>query len=678
MECIRRLLIALSAIPLSFGADVIVTVEVAVEEGVEPKKESLFDGEDAARAAQRVAESYHVYEPETVLSIAKAFRDELQDSDYKPPKELILKTGGAYSRRADEALKEKRFADSAADCLRALMRPGLDSTAEGVFMDKLGKAETRLERIYQMKVEEEQADVMKYAEQNAEADALAKEWKTLLDEDTLIWNKVDSFTLSTGSPSSDAEVVGVDLDLTTNGEKDKQRCSVRQGQDASHAAFHFCAANGIHSADEVAKLDTMLKQQLAEKKYEVPQDMKVGTAATHIEKGQSHEANFDFGAAGVEYARGLQDPAVSAEQKQELQNRLVSVIGVVNASQQLGGAWQVKDHDRVLAIAGDIPSDFRTDTVQLIIARSKFHKKEIKEAVKSITSLLTNCEKDGQWLAEQPRFIGAIAGAILSLQVGDIDKAKKMYQIVLRDDPDQKHIKLRYKALKTYMRILSDIEDLLAKSKNHDAIKGVERSKRVLEFIMGKDGARNAATRLLQFECKAKSSITQHDEAIEACNTAIEQLENHDNPDPRKIAEAYAIRGEANTKDKSYDDAVADMQMALQKVPNSQDYQEKLEEAKKLQSEWNKSEEQHDRRGRSLGHFTVNRPSEEMLGLPENIEELDQEERCKRLKKSFRAMSLRWHPDKAIGGKKRAQRKSSELSEAKTWLEVKFGCKRNR
>merc|ERR1719313_1859717 len=102
-----------------------------------------------------------------------------------------------------------------------------------------------------------------------------------------------------------------------------------------------------------------------------------------------------------------------------------------------------------------------------------------------------------------------------------------MYQIVLRDDPDQKRIKLRYKALKTYMRILADIEDLLSKSKNHDAIKGVERSKRVLETIMGKDGAKNAATRLLLFECKARSSITQHDEAIESCNTAIEQLENH-------------------------------------------------------------------------------------------------------------------------------------------------------
>merc|ERR1719353_2173070 len=72
---------------------------------------------------------------------------------------------------------------------------------------------------------------------------------------------------------------------------------------------------------------------------------------------------------------------------------------------------------------------------------------------------------------------------------------------------------------------------------------------------------------------------------------------------------------------------------------------------------------------------------EQRLDLPDNIDELDKETKCKWLKSSFRKMSLRWHPDKTKGGKRRAQRKSSEISEGKSLLEIQFGCKgkqRNR
>ena len=45
---------------------------------------------------------------------------------------------------------------------------------------------------------------------------------------------------------------------------------------------------------------------------------------------------------------------------------------------------------------------------------------------------------------------------------------------------------------------------------------------------MGKEAAATAATRLLLFECKAKSGMGFHDDAMEACNTAMEQLEKHE------------------------------------------------------------------------------------------------------------------------------------------------------
>jgi len=279
---------------------------------------------------------------------------------------------------------------------------------------------------------------------------------------------------------------------------------------------------------------------------------------------------------------------------------------------------------------------------------------------------------------KKTRLLAAVSGSILSLRIGDIEKAKKLYQVVLRNDPDQEDVKKRYKPLRTYMRMLTDIEELLKSSKNHDVMKAVERSTHVLEQVLGKQGAKAAGTRLLLFECKARSAMTFHDDAIEACNTAIEQFENHDSPDPWRIAEAYAWRAEANIRDKSYDDAVADLQVALKKVPNSKEYEQKLEEAKHAQNEWNKSEEQVDHKRNKMGHFYVNRPNKEILDLPDNIDELDPDQKCSRLKTAFRKMSLRWHPDKAKGGKRRAQRKSSELSEAKGLLELQWRCKGRR
>jgi tetratricopeptide (TPR) repeat protein len=332
----------------------------------------------------------------------------------------------------------------------------------------------------------------------------------------------------------------------------------------------------------------------------------------------------------------------------------------------------------VVAALKDVPSSLRTDLVQLILARAYGQSGKVKDAISAITSLLNKCDKSGDWLISEPRLIASISGAILALRLGDIDKAKRIYQIVLRNDPEQPHVKKRYKVLRSYMKILTDIEELLKDSKNHDAVKRVGITLQMLEKVLGKDGAAHAGTRLLLFECKAKSAMKFHDDAIEACNTAIEQFENHENPDPRRIAEAYAWRAEANTRDNSFEDAVADLQVALTKVPNAKEYKEKLEEAKEQQERWNKSEEQRDHRGESQGHFYVNRPIKEMLDLPDNIDELDKDTKCKYLKAAFRKTSLRWHPDKAKGGKRRAQRKSAEIGEGKGLLELRFGCKRRR
>mmetsp|Transcript_131886 Transcript_131886/g.239816 ORF Transcript_131886/g.239816 Transcript_131886/m.239816 type:complete len:686 (+) Transcript_131886:33-2090(+) len=642
----------------------------------------LVDGEDAAIAAQRATEEHGIFDAEVVLEVAKAYAEQMQEVEYKPPKDLLLRTGGAYSRRADEAIKKKSFPNAIADCLRALMRPGLDSTAADVFMKKLAHALLRMERIREMQQQEAFEEHAKYAKENAEAEALAKEWKVVLGEDEALWEMVESLNISrpADAAAEKAEIHGVDVTLVKqSGEKTEEssaRLSVREGEDGSHASVQFCAVHGIHNHEQVL----VMHDKLLEKGFDDPNHLKLDSIAAYLTRGESHESTMDFSAAAADYARGLKlDPKAPEEhhQKSELSSKLDRALKVMNASQLFSRLLHDQDYEGALAAARNIPMDSRSDAAQLKIAKAYSHLSKKKEAIASLTSLINRCDKSDSWKKDEPRTIASLLGAVLALQVGDIDKAKKMYQLVLRADPDQHYVNKRYKLLRSYMKMITDTEELVKASKNHDVLKAVQRLKSLLEQVVGAKAAVAAGTRLLLFECKSKSAMTFHDDAIEACNIAIKQFEDHDNPDPRRIAEAYAWRAEANMRDRSYDDAVADFQIALKKVPNSQEYEQKLNEAKEKQSNWNESEEQHDPRTREkMGHFYVNRPNEELLELPENVDELEREDKCGRLKTAFRKMSLRWHPDKAKGGKARAQRKSAELGEAKGLLELRWGCKR--
>jgi len=651
----------------------------------EPNEPTLavYEDEDAASAAQRTAAERGMYESEPIIMIAKAWKAELQDiEDFTIPKGLILMTGGKYMKRAEEFIKEKKFAAAVADCLRALMRPGLDPTATEPMTKRLDYVLLRMQRIKEMAEEEARGQEEKYAVHIAETDALAKEWEVILAEDGQLWREIDNssaFSQPAKVPKEKGkEVAGVDLNMKSSGGEKSLRAKVHEGEDGSHSAFHFCAANGIHDVEEVSKISGYLTQDMQKNNYEAPQHLQMQSAADHLKQGQSLQEEFELGHAGAHYVRGLQAQGATDEEKEDLKTRLLDVLKNHKSAELFRPAWAAKDYQAVINSLKELPASLRSDAVQLILARAYQHSGKVKEALASITSLLNQCDKSGDWLVSEPRLIAAVSGATLALQVGDIEKAKKMYQIVLRNDPEQAHVKKRYKALRGYMKHLTDIEELLNQSKNHDVVKVVDIVQKMLVRVLGEEGAKHAGTRLLLFECKAKSAMTFHDDAIEACNTAIKQFENHDNPDPRRIAEAYAWRAEANRRDNSFDDAVADMQVALTKNPNKKEYQEMLQSAKEEQDNWNKSEEQHGHRGEKHGVFYVNRPIKQMLDLPDNIDELDKETKCKYLKSNFRKMSLRWHPDKAVGGKARAQRKSAEIGEGKGLLEIQWGCKGKR
>ena len=63
------------------------------------------------------------------------------------------------------------------------------------------------------------------------------------------------------------------------------------------------------------------------------------------------------------------------------------------------------------------------------------------------------------------------------------------------------------------------------------------------------------------------------------------------------------------------------------------------------------------------------------LDLPPNLNELPHDNQCKWLKKQYRKMSLKWHPDKARGSKKRAERKMRDVADAKAFMVNRLNCR---
>jgi len=171
--------------------------------------------------------------------------------------------------------------------------------------------------------------------------------------------------------------------------------------------------------------------------------------------------------------------------------------------------------------------------------------------------------------------------------------------------------------------------------------------------------------------CAARSAMQQHEEALEACDNAVEQRQNPSTPGtfvhPSKVAEALRIRGQANLKDNNVEEAVRDLKAAVEMLGPGKMQEETvnaLHEAEHKKREWDG--EHNDMRHRVA------------LDLPPNLDELPQTNQCQWLKKQYRKMSLKWHPDKAKGDKVRAVRKMRETADAKEFMVKRLGCKHIR
>jgi hypothetical protein len=136
----------------------------------------------------------------------------------------------------------------------------------------------------------QEADWLRYAEELVKAHAVAK-----------------------GEEGNTNVAGGLSLTLTPGtGDAAKEvYLSVREGQDTSHAAFDFCAAHGLHSADDIAKIEPMLREKLERDSVTVsPRPPLTGSAFVAAAKAAAKLG--DFAAAGADYSRAMHTADLSA------------------------------------------------------------------------------------------------------------------------------------------------------------------------------------------------------------------------------------------------------------------------------------------------------------------------------------------------------------------------------
>ena len=184
-------------------------------------------------------------------------------------------------------------------------------------------------------------------------------------------------------------------------------------------------------------------------------------------------------------------------------------------------------------------------------------------------------------------------------------------------------------------------------------------------------------------QCTILSAMGQHEEALENCDTAVELRTTNDSVSAASKKEAYLVRAEALLLDMDYDEAVSDLRAAFELVPEDEHFREekrnlqmKLKQTMHQQEMWNGGKKDY-RFNENTGYpdgMPPQRDHAKILQLPIDLEHREKDVKCAWLKKQFKTLVKKFHPDKYKGNKKRANRKFKEVKEAKEIISSQWQC----
>jgi len=315
------------------------------------------------------------------------------------------------------------------------------------------------------------------------------------------------------------------------------------------------------------------------------------------------------------------------------------------------------------------PSDKITDTL-LIEARCHEMLGDHKSALSAAGRLIQKAASYTPWVNDSPRMVAVTLGANAAMQLGLSDNALSFYQTVLKFDPEQEKTRKQYRGLKKVVKLMGKADEQIEKGYNKAASEIVEDC---LSAMRGLDVDSPLFRSKIQLkQCTILSGMGKYEDALDACDFAIEQMVGSDTVSDQSKKEAYLVRGEALLLDMDFDDAVQDFRAAFNLVPEDQ---ENMQEKRELNHKFQQTMRQQDRWN---GNENENRPPqrdhEKILQLPIDLDQRSKEIKCAWLKKQFKTLVRKYHPDKYKGNKKRGSRKFKEVKEAKEIISKHWEC----
>jgi len=357
------------------------------------------------------------------------------------------------------------------------------------------------------------------------------------------------------------------------------------------------------------------------------------------------------------------DGTVETETDAEVEELILNVKKSFVEAGPKGGNWS----ETLQLIRKMRPSDKTTDTF-LIEARCYEMLGDHKSALSAAGRLIQKAASYTPWVDDSPRMIAVTLGANAAMQLGLSDNALSFYQTVLKFDPEQQKTRKQYRGLKKVVKLMGKADEQIEKGYNKAASEIVEDC---LSAMRGLDVDSPLFRSKIQLkQCTILSGMGKFEEALDACDFAIDQMVGSDSVSDESKKDAYLIRGEALLLDMDYDEAVQDFRAAFDLVPEDQEnMQEKRELNHKLQQTMHQQ---------SLWNGRDDRPPQrdhaKILQLPIDLDQRSQEIKCAWLKKQFKTLVRKYHPDKYKGNKKRAARKFKEVKEAKEIISKIWQC----
>jgi len=340
----------------------------------------------------------------------------------------------------------------------------------------------------------------------------------------------------------------------------------------------------------------------------------------------------------------------------------------------------IVDDESLLRLIKKIPNFDKSVEVLLIEARCYELRGNYKSALSAAGRLIQKAASYDPWVNDSPRMMAATLGANAGMQLGLSDNAVSFYQTVLKFDPEQERARKQYRGLKKVIKLMNKAEEQIKKGYNKAASVHVDDC---LSAMRGLDVDSPLFRSKIQLkQCTILSGMGKYEEALNNCDSAVELRSGNDSVSPTSQKEAHLIRAEALLLDMDYDEAVSDFRVAFDLVPDDDKEQKrelnhKLQSTMRQQEAWNGGKQTHQY-NEHTGHpngMPPQRDHAKILQLPIDLDERSTDIRCAWLRKQFKTLVRKFHPDKYKGtNKKRAARKFNEVKEAKEIIAKQWSC----